>query len=53
MIKILNLIFGGHVRTPKNKNFFVKAQTLNWSQEVFVFKNVKSTVTWPYVIQKP
>ena len=51
MIKILNLIFGGRERIPKRKNFFVKDCAPNWSEEVFVIKNIKNTVPWTYVIQ--
>ena len=39
-----------HVRISKYKNFFAKRYTLNWSEEVFVIKNVKNTVPWTYVI---
>ena len=35
---------GGHVRISKYKNIFVKGYTPNWSEEVFVIKEVKNTV---------
>ena len=41
---------GGHVRISKYKNIFVKGYASNWSEEVFVIKKVKNTVTWAYVI---
>ena len=39
-----------HVRISKYKNIFAKGYTPNWSEEVFVIKEVKSTVPWTYVI---
>ena len=41
---------GDHVRISKCKNIFAKGYTPNWSEEVFVIKNVKNTVPWTYVI---
>ena len=41
---------GDHVRICKYKNIFVKVYTPNWSEEVFVIKNVKNAVHWTYVI---
>ena len=41
---------GDHVRISKYKNIFAKSYTPNWSEEVFVFKKVKNTVPWTYVI---
>ena len=41
---------GGHVRISKCKNIFAKGYMPNWSEEVFVVKNVKTTVPWTYVI---
>ena len=41
---------GDHVRISKYKNIFAKGCTPNWSEEVFVIKKVKNTVTWTYVI---
>ena len=37
-------------RTSKYKNNFAKNYVPNWSEEVFVIKNVKNTKTWTYVI---
>ena len=37
---------GDNVRISKYKNVFAKGYTLNWSEEVFVIKNFKSTVPW-------
>ena len=41
---------GDHVRISKYKNIFAKGYTPNWSEEVFVIKEVKNTVPWTYVI---
>ena len=41
---------GDHVRISKYKNIFAKGYTPNWSEEVFVSKEVKNTVPWTYVI---
>ena len=42
--------FGDHVRISKYKKFFAKGYTPNWSEEIFVIKNIKNTVPWTYVI---
>ena len=39
-----------HVRISKYKNIFAKGCTQNWSEEAFVIKKVKNTVTWTYII---
>ena len=41
---------GDRVRISKYKNIFAKGYTPNWSEEVFVIKNVKNTVPWAYDI---
>ena len=41
---------GDHVRISKYKNIFAKGYTPNWSEEVFMIKEVKNTVPWTYVI---
>ena len=41
---------GDHVRISKYKNIFAKGYTQNWSEKVFVIKEVKNTVSWTYVI---
>ena len=41
---------GDHVRISKYKNIFAKGYTPNWSEEVFVIKEIKITVPWTYVI---
>ena len=41
---------GDHVRILKYKNIFAKGYTRNWSEEVFVIKEVENTVPWTYVI---
>ena len=41
---------GDHVRISKYKNIFAKGYTPNWSEEVFVIKEIKNTVPWTYVI---
>ena len=37
---------GDHVRISKYKNIFAKGYTPNWSEEIFVIKEIKSTVPW-------
>ena len=41
---------GDHVRISKFKNIFAKGYMPNWSEDVFVFKKIKNTVPWTYVI---
>ena len=41
---------GDHVRISKYKNVFAKGYTPNWSEEIFVIKEIKNTVPWTYVI---
>ena len=41
---------GDHVRISKYKNIFAKDYTPNWSEEVFVTKEIKNKVPWTYVI---
>ena len=41
---------GNHVRISKYKNIFAKGYIPNWSEEVFVIKEVKNTVPWTYLI---
>ena len=41
---------GDYERISKNKNIFAKGHTPNWSEEVFVIKEIKNTVPWTYVI---
>ena len=41
---------GDRVRISKYKNIFAKGYMSNWSEEVFVIKEVKNTVLWTYVI---
>ena len=51
MIKILSFEVGDHVRLSKNKNIFAKGCTPNWSEEVFMIKNIKNTVPLTYLIK--
>ena len=39
-----------YMRISKNKNIFAKSYTPNWSEEVFVIKEIKNAVPWTYVI---
>ena len=39
---------GDHIRISKHKNVFAKGYFPNWSEEVFVIKNVKNPVPWTY-----
>ena len=41
---------GYHVRISKYKNIFAKGYTPNWSEEIFVIKEIKNKVPWTYVI---
>ena len=41
---------GDHVTISKYKNSFAKGYTPDWSEEVFVIKEVENTVPWTYVI---
>ena len=41
---------GDHVRISKYKNIFARGYTPNWSEEIFVIKEIKITVPWTYVI---
>ena len=41
---------GDHVSISKYKNIFAKRYTPNWSEKVFVIKEVENTVPWTYVI---
>ena len=41
---------GDYVRISKYKNIFAKRYMPNWSEEVFIIKKVKNTVSWTYVI---
>ena len=38
------------VRISKYKNIFAEGSVPNWSEEVFVIKKVKDTVSWTYVV---
>ena len=42
--------FGNHVKISKYKKLFAKGYTPNWSEEVFVIKEVKNTIPWTYLI---
>ena len=37
---------GDHVRISKYKNIFAKGYTPNWSEELFVIKEIKNKVPW-------
>ena len=41
---------GNHVRISKYKNIFAKLYTPNWSELVFMIKNVRNTFPWTFVI---
>ena len=41
---------GDHVRISKYKNIFAKGYMPNWSEEIFIIKKNKNTVTWTYVL---
>ena len=46
----IEIKIGNIVRILTYKNIFAKTYALNWSEEVFLIKNVKNTVPWTYVI---
>ena len=46
MIKILKFKVGDQVKVSKYKKIFAKGYTPNWSEEMFVIKQVKNTVPW-------
>ena len=41
---------GDRVRISKYKNIFAKWYMPNGSEEIFIFKKIKNTVPWTYVI---
>ena len=41
---------GDHVRISKYKSIFAKGYTPNWSEELFVIKEIKNTVRYTYII---
>ena len=41
---------GDHVRISKYQNIFAKGYTPDWSEEIFVIKQINSTVPWTCVI---
>ena len=45
-----NFKVGDYVGISKNKNIFAKRYMPNWSEDVFVIKKVKNTVSWTYAI---
>ena len=40
---------GDRVRISKYKNIFAKGYMPNWSEEIFIIKKIKNTVSWTYV----
>ena len=48
--KVAKIEVGDHVRVSKCKNMFAKGYVSNWSEEVFVVKKVKNTVSWTNVV---
>ena len=41
---------GNHISISKYKNISSKDYAPNWSEEVFVIKKVRNTVSWTYVV---
>ena len=41
---------GDHIRISKYKNILAKGYTPNWSEEVFLIKEIKNAVPWTYSI---
>ena len=50
-MKIIDFEADDHVRISKYKNIFAKGYTSSCSEEDFVSKSVKNTVTWTYVTE--
>ena len=48
--KNLKFKVGDHVKISKYKNIFAKGYVPNWSEEIFIIKKIKNTVSWTYVI---
>ena len=48
--KVPKFKVGDYVRISKYKNIFAKGYNRNWSEEVFVSKEIKNTVPWTDVI---
>ena len=48
--KVLKFKVGDHVKRSKYKNIFAKRCTQNWSEEVFIIRKIKNTVSWTYMI---
>ena len=44
-----NFEFGDHIRISRY-DIYAKGYTPNWSEEAFVIKEAKNTVSWTYVI---
>ena len=42
---------GDHVRISKYINVLAKGHTPNWSEEIFIIKRIKNTVSWTYEIR--
>ena len=47
----IQMILVDHVVISKYKSVFAKVYTLNWSEQVFVIKKVKNTVSWTDAIE--
>ena len=41
---------GDHARISEYKNIFAKGYAPKWSEEIFIIKKIKNTVSWTYVI---
>ena len=41
---------GDQVRISRYKNIFAKGYMPNWSEEIFIIKKIKDTVSWTYVL---
>ena len=50
MIMILNLKFVIMEEFENIKTFFAKGYPRNWSEEIFMIKEIKNTVPWTYII---
>ena len=46
------MCIGDHIRISKYKNIFAKGYTPNWSEEIFVIKEIKNTIPWMLMLRK-
>ena len=50
LIEVKDNTYIDYIKEANDKDIFAKEYTSNWSEEVFVIKEVENTVPWTYVI---